>query len=242
MRDSLTSIIIPVFNEAPYIVRTIKQCLSLPLNKEIIVVDNNSSDGSYELAQSYLDHRGPDGVSLYREPRRGKANAITLGIQMSRGRFIVFHDADQEYDHSYIPPMVALLAKHDAVHGCRICNPYAISLGPYMANKYLLWLIRKKYKKNVNDIFTGQRAYRRSFLRGMTFLSRGFELETELTIRTLAGDYSFAEIQVTYSPRTKSEGKKIGFKDFVTILNLFNRMSRVIEKEHCTKLGALQTG
>lgn len=242
MPDNLTSIIIPVFNEAPYIVRTIEQCLSLPLNKEIIIVDNNSNDGGYELVRSYLDDRNPSGISLYREPKRGKANAITLGLEKSSGDFIVFHDADQEYDHNYIPVMVELLGKHDAVHGCRICKPYAISLGPYMANKYLLWLIRKKYKKNVNDIFTGQRAYRRSFLSGITLLSRGFELETELTIRTLAGDYSFTEIEVTYRPRTKSEGKKIGFKDFVTILNLYNRMSNVIEKERASKLHALQTG
>jgi glycosyltransferase involved in cell wall biosynthesis len=206
--------------------------MALPMEKEIIVVDNNSTDGSYGLVEEYIRHRGIGGqVVLIRALKQGKGNAIKAGLLCSHGDVIALHDADLEYDPAHLPSMVSLLGKFDAVHGCRLCRPYSIGVLPFLANKLILLMMRKRYRVDLNDIFTGQRVYTRSAIMGMPLSSCGFELETELTIRGLTNGLAIKEVDVSYKPRSRAEGKKIGLLDFISIVYTFERLGQRLSRE-----------
>jgi glycosyltransferase involved in cell wall biosynthesis len=228
--DKLTSIIIPVYNEADYIISVLDRCCALPIDKEIIVVDNNSTDNSYSLISDYAK-LSPCKLIVLKCTRQGKANAIRHGLLHARGDNIVFQDADGEYDPKYIFPIVEELQHYSVVHGCRICRPYAIGIGPFLANKILLSLIQNKFNISVNDIFTGQRGYRRNVLEQFEISSKGFELETELTMFTIYIGFMFKEIDVPYVPRNKTEGKKISMRDFLAILFSYFSVSHRLSKK-----------
>lgn len=227
----LTSIIIPMYNERPFIVDVVDRCAALPIDKEIIVVDNGSTDGSCEAVMSHVEAECLRGVHVVLCPDRGKAMAVKCGIARSRGDVVVLQDADGEYDPQYIPLIVQHLADHDAVHGVRVTRPYVLGLGQFVANKLLLGLICRRFDARLTDIFTGQRGLRRSLLSSMEITSRGFDLETELTLCALAAGSRIAEIEVTYRPRTRAEGKKIGLTDFVSILWKFEVLSARLMKK-----------
>lgn len=237
MTDSLTSIIIPMFNESSWILRTLTLCCDLQIKKEIIVVDNNSSDGSHSIVEDFIKQRNLQReVILLSEEKKGKANAVRKGLSVAKGDYIVFHDADLEYDPRFIPQLVHELRDCDVVIGCRNCRPYLISIPAFIANKVLLNMIQKKYSVHISDIFTAQRGFKHSVITGLPITSERFEMETELTIRTLEEGYKFKEIDVFYSPRSRDEGKKIGIKDFFLILWKYYFVSRRISLEKRQKL------
>lgn len=232
MTDSLTSIIIPMFNESSWILRTLTLCCDLQIKKEIIVVDNNSSDGSHSLVEDFIKQRNLQReVILLSEEKKGKANAVRKGLSVAKGEYIVFHDADLEYDPRFIPQLVNELRDSDVVIGCRNCRPYSISIPAFIANKFLLKMLQRKYSVNICDIFTAQRGFKRSVIVGLPITSEHFEMETELTIRILEEEYKFKEIDVSYSPRSRDDGKKIGLRDFVLILWKYYTVSRQVAYE-----------
>jgi len=237
MTDSLTSIIIPMFNESSWILRTLMLCCDLQIKKEIIVVDNNSSDGSYSMVKDFIARRNlHKEIILLSEQKKGKANAVRKGLSVAKGDYIVFHDADIEYDPRFIPRLVHELQNCDVVTGCRNCRPYSISVTAFIANKVLLKMIQKKYSVNISDIFTAQRGFKRSVISSIPFTSERFEMEIELTIRTLEEGFKFKEIDVSYLPRSRDEGKKIGIRDFVLILWKYYSVGRQIALEKTQKL------
>jgi len=211
----MVSIIMPVYNERATVVEAINQLVAVDCDKEIIVVDNGSTDGSLELVSSL----GYKDLRVFLELKKGKANALRKGIEYSTGEYIIFHDADLEYSVASIPVIVTLLGQYDVVIARRVCPPYEIAVMPFIANKILLSLVRMRYGARLSDIFSGQRGFRRKVLLEMGIDSEYFEVETELTCKMLAGGYSFTECDVIYHPRTV--GKKIGFVDFLKILKTF---------------------
>jgi len=245
MTDSLTSIIVPMFNESSWILRTLTLCCDLQIKKEIIVVDNNSSDGSHALVEDFIEQRNLQGeVILLSEEKKGKANAVRKGLSVAKGEYIVFHDADLEYDPRFIPQLVHELRDCDVVIGCRNCRPYSISLPAFIANKVLLKMIQKKYSMHISDIFTAQRGFKRSIIYNLHFTSKSFEMETELSIRALEEGYKVKEIDVTYSPRSRDEGKKIGLRDFVLILWKYYSVGRQItlaKRQKLCEVGVMHT-
>lgn len=237
MTDRLTSIIIPMFNESSWILRTLTLCCALQIKKEIIVIDNNSSDGSHFLVEDFIKQRNLHReVILLSEKKKGKANAVKKGLSVAKGAYIIFHDADLEYDPKFIPRLVYELRDCDVVIGCRNCRPYSISISAFIANKVLLKMIQRKYSVNISDIFTAQRGFKRSAVLRFPITSERFEMETELTIRALEEGFQFKEIDVSYSPRSRDEGKKIGVRDFVLIFWKYYSVGRQIAIERRQKL------
>jgi len=210
--DKLVSIIIPCLNERNTILKVIDNVQQLPCNKEIIVVDNGSYDGTYQIIQNLAFNN----LKILREPRKGKGYALRKGIEHATGEYIIFQDADLEYDSSTIVDIIRLLNDYEAVITKRICYPYSIKILPFIANKIVIYLVKKLFHKSVSDIFTGQRGYRREVIERFNIESKGFEIETELTVKMLLHNIMFTECNVIYTPRSE---KRIGFFDFVVILN-----------------------
>lgn len=236
MADRLTSIIIPMFNESSWITKTLIRCCEIDLRKEIIVVDNNSSDNSYDLVRDFIYKQNlTREIILLTEKKQGKANAVKKGLSVARGDYVVFHDADLEYDPKFIPQIVRALEEHDFVIGCRVCRPYGIGIGPFIANKILLRLVQKKYSVSISDIFTAQRGFRKGVIDSLPLVSGNFEMETELTIRALNQGFSFKEIDVTYAPRSRGEGKKINVSDFFSIIFSYFSVSRRLSRKSVGK-------
>jgi glycosyltransferase involved in cell wall biosynthesis len=234
--NPLTSIVIPVFNESEHILTTLKKCCDLPIHKEIIVVDNNSTDNSHELVRSFID--GPDNgcrIRLERARKQGKASAMKVGLAIAQGDYIVFQDADMEYDPAFIVDITEALRHNDIIHGCRVCRPYDLGFLPYLANKVVLHMMTTRYKVRLSDVFTGQRGYKRGVILGLNIISEGFEIETELTIRAVLSGLRLKEIDIPYKPRTRREGKKIGLMDFVAIAYMYEKICLLVSRENKRK-------
>jgi len=215
----LVSIIIPALNEADTILDVISGCLMLSLRKEIIVVDNNSTDGTYRLVENFVaEGKAGNVVHLLRESARGKGAARRKGLKRAKGDAIVFQDADCEYNPASITALVENLNEYDAVFGCRVGRPYDISTAAFIANKLIIFLLNRRFHALLSDVLTGQRAFRRSALNHIGPASTGFDVETELTIKTLTMGYKWRQIDVPYSPRDRKNGKKIGLLSFISIL------------------------
>lgn len=212
----MISIIIPVLNEEKFIASTINKCRNLEIDKEIIIIDNGSTDGTAEILNSLNSYNN---FTILHEPQRGKGNAVRAGIKAAKGEFIALQDADDEYDPSHFREMLLAINKgYDIVYGVRVCSPFKMSLSSFVANKILLKLINLKKQKNnkISDIFTGQRLYRTEILKSFDVKSTKFNIETELTIKGLGLKHT--DVNVSYTPRSHFEGKKICFTDFLHIL------------------------
>lgn len=217
----LVSIIIPAYNEEDTILKVLSQCVSLLLHKEILVVDNGSTDDTALIIDHAITYNPAfRNVRLLSEPLKGKGNALRKGVANASGSFVVFHDADCEYDPKQIPLIVEALRSSPIVNGCRVGRLYDIGIGPFLANKIFLALITRYFKADLSDILTGQRGFSRNLLNSLELSSSGFEIETEMTLKALMKGLVIRELSVPYEPRDKRSGKKIGARDFIIILSL----------------------
>lgn len=236
----MISVIVPCLNEEKHIVKAVNDILSLDLADyvELIVVDNGSTDYTVDLVkQSILEfQKNPKenySIKFVREFKKGKANAVRKGLGVATGDIIIFQDADNEYDAKNIVNLVDTIKNgYDGAVGMRMTDFASMSIGSFVANKFFVYLIKKFYKINVPDVLSGQRAYRKSILDNIKIASMGFDMEIELTIKTIYNSIKY--IPVLYIPRSKLNGKKIRAKDFFVILSFFIKNHNAFAKNQLT--------
>lgn len=207
--------LVPAYNEAATIGQVIAKVLALAMVKEVIVVDDCSTDGTADIVSSFTDAR----VRYFRQPKNaGKTAAIQRALQEITGDVVIVQDADLEYDPSEIPNVVEpiLLDQADVVYGSRFLVRRAARVLYYyhrLANHALTVLSNLFTNLNLTDVETGYKAFRADVVRGMPLASKGFGMEIELTASMARLGLRIYEVPISYYGRTYEQGKKIGFRD-----------------------------
>lgn len=218
------SIIVPVFNEEATLPIIMSRLIALPIDKEIIAVDDASQDGSPALLKQLADQDGV--VVLTHTANRGKGAAIRTGLSRARGEYTVIQDADLEYDPGDIVRMLSTAEEHDAeaVFGSRILNPEAgISYRRfYWGGRLLTVVANLLYAVHITDESTCYKMVRTDLMKSLNLTCRRFEFCPELVAKLGRRKIRIYEIPITYSPRKIREGKKIRWHDgLVALWTLF---------------------
>jgi len=217
------SIIVPIYNEKKTLPGLLRSLRKVKLDKEIILVDDGSEDGSREFL---VKKKGRDVLVL--GVHGGKGSALRAGARGARGRFLVFLDADLEYSPGDIPLLVRQARKGRwAVFGSRYLRSYGHPMGVYyFGNRLLNFLLRRRHKTGLTDFETGLKLVPRNLFRKLRLRARGFDIEPELTLALLARGHPIVEVPVSYRPRSRAQGKKVRWQDGLRALVLLLRGER----------------
>jgi glycosyltransferase involved in cell wall biosynthesis len=215
------SILIPVYNERVTILEIIKRVQAVSFEKEIIAVDDGSTDGTRELLQEIEK----DGIIVLRHDKNlGKGAAIRTALTRATGDIIIVQDADMEYDPrdyvQLVQPIVEGRVK--VVYGSRFLGSrMAMFFWHMIANKMLTLMTNILYDAILSDMETGYKAFRADVIKSIPLRSRRFDFEPEITAKVLKRGNRIYEVPISYYGREYSEGKKIGMRDgFVAIWTL----------------------
>lgn len=229
----LLSVIIPVYNERDTIERILARVLSVPLRKELIVVDDGSTDGTRELLTVLQKKYGKKMILVMHEGNKGKGKAVQTGLARAKGDVIVIQDADLEYHPEEYPKAAALIQDGwaDAVYGSRFLGIHRVFLfWHYVGNKLLTLLCNMMTSGMLTDMETGFKLIRADVLRSLNIQSYTFDFEVEVTVKLFRHGYRVYEIPITYTGRGYDEGKKITWKDGVRALRALLKWGLTVRK------------
>jgi glycosyltransferase involved in cell wall biosynthesis len=222
------SVVIPVFNEAKTLEEALRRLLQVDFPKELVIVDDRSTDGSREL----LERISVEGVQviadgnpaqlaglkvLFQEKNQGKGAALRRAFSEATGDIVVILDADLEYDPRDIPKLIQPIADGDAdvVFGSRFTGTprRVLYFWHTMLNNLLTTMSNVSTGLNLTDMETCYKAFRADVLRNIQIDEDRFGVEPELTAKVARGHHRIYEVPISYHGRTYAEGKKIGWKD-----------------------------
>lgn len=215
------SILIPIYNERATVVEIVRRVQAVSFDKEIIAVDDGSTDGTRELLPQ-LEKEGV--IVLHHDKNQGKGAAIRTALTRATGDIILIQDADLEYDPrdytQLVQPIIEGRAK--VVYGSRFLGPrMAMFFWHMLANKMLTLMTNILYDAILSDMETGSKAFRADVIRSIKLRSRRFDFEPEVTAKVLKHGTRIFEVPISYFGREYNEGKKIGMRDgFVAVWTL----------------------
>ncbi|MER3499951.1 MAG: glycosyl transferase [Candidatus Fervidibacterota bacterium] len=218
------SIIVPVYNERATVLTVLEQVRRLPVSKEIIVVENCSTDGTRELLANY---EAPEVRIVLQAKNLGKGTSVKLGIAMAKGEWVIIQDADLEYDPNDILRLLDFAERTNsvAVFGSRLLtgNPQGM-WAFYMGRVVLNLIFRLLFAATTTDVATCYKLVRAEIAKQLRLFCSGFDLDFELASALRRLGYPIAEVPISYRPRTVAEGKKIrpmdGLRAIATMLRV----------------------
>lgn len=236
------SVIMPVYNERATLEEVVQRVRSvdltinvtgdnpllqkpMTLEREIVIVDDGSTDGTREVLDRWRAALPPDMQIIYHEKNQGKGAALRTGFQNAAGDVFVVQDADLEYDpRDYVKLLEPLLeGRAPVVYGSRFLGGprSAMSLTHTLGNKFVTIVTNLLYGTSLSDMETCYKCFRRDVIDGMRLNSRTFEIEPELTAKILKRGYDIFEVPISYNGRTFHEGKKLDWRDgFIAVRTL----------------------
>lgn len=213
------SVIIPVYNEKETVAEILHQVKSLNLEKEIIVVNDGSTDGTKEilnkekLNESIIIHHSHMNI--------GKGGAIRKGLEYVRGETVIIQDADLELSPQDYPRLLEPIRRGvaDVVFGSRLLNGRnKMGILRFWSNRLLTFLTNMLYGTSLTDIGTGYKVFKKEVIKDIRLNCLGFEWDAEVTAKALRLGYKIYEVPVSYYPRAKYEGKKINWFDGLKVV------------------------
>ncbi|HAV92511.1 TPA: glycosyl transferase [candidate division WOR-3 bacterium] len=219
------SVIIPAYNEKEYILQLIEKVLAVKIDKEVIIVDDMSKDGTREILQKIKY----DNVRVFfHTENKGKAGAIRTGAEHATGDIVIIQDADLEYDPEDYPILIKPIIeeKCDVVYGNRFSkeNVGKLTLIQFLGNMVMTLSTSLIIGKRINDMETCYKTVRADYFKRINITSKGFGIDPEITIKLLKMKARLMEVPIRYYPRDYNHGKKIKPKDairtFYTIIKM----------------------
>jgi glycosyltransferase involved in cell wall biosynthesis len=206
------SFLIPAYNEAASIGEVLDRVDALPFDKQVIVVDDGSTDATAELVESR------NGVVLLRQRNQGKGAAIRHAIEYIDGDIAVIQDADMEYDPAEVPRLIEPIERGsaDVVYGSRLRGgeaQRAYMFWHLVGNRFLSLLTGVLYNTTISDMETGYKAFRSDVLRSLDLRQSDFAIEPEITAKVCLRNLRVYELPISYYGRTYEEGKNITWRD-----------------------------
>jgi len=211
----------PVYNEARTVDQAIREAIGteLPIEHELVVVDDGSTDGTSQILDS---SDWPDGVRIYRHERnQGKGAAVRTALSHARGEFSAILDADLEYAASDLAVLLPPLLRGDAnaVFGVRAFNGYTSHSFLYvLGNRGVTLVANVLFNVYLGDLMTCHKAIRTELFRGLPLSARGFDIEPEIAARLVQRGERIYEVPISYRARSTDEGKKLTAVDGLRVV------------------------
>jgi glycosyltransferase involved in cell wall biosynthesis len=220
------SVIIPVYNERETIAHVLQRVLAVGVEKEVIAVDDGSTDGTGQILDAISDQR----VHVMHQPRNiGKGASIRAGLEHVMGDAVIIQDADAEYDPGDYPNLLepVMKGRADFVYGSRFLGgaeglaqggPEGMRFANRVFNRVIAALARTLFRFPLTDEATCYKLFRTDVIKSLPLRCRKFEFCPEVTAKALKRGWRLAEVPITYRARGRKEGKKIGWRDGVRAL------------------------
>ena len=224
------SLVVPVYNEVGTVATVVERLreIPLPIDREIIVVNDGSTDGTRELLDG-LAAADPALTVVHSQENRGKGHAVRVALARARGTIVAIQDADLELDPAQIASLVApiLNGETKVVYGSRFLagRPAAPAL-TIAANRTLTWITNLIYRSSLTDMETCYKVMRLDVARSLSLTADRFDIEPEITAKLLRAGHRIVERPVTFSPRSNAAGKKLRWRDGVMALQALWRHRR----------------
>ena len=236
------SVVIPVFNEVKTIDKIVDRVIKEKTLKEVIIVDDGSTDGTWEEIKAqrskisracFSEIKDQKTLKIFRNERNlGKGAAVREGIKEAKGDILIIQDADLEYDPKYYSELLApiIANKTQVVYGSRLKTMKLTFWGKnktplplhYLANRFLSAITNFLYGSKLTDMETCYKVMTKEIYQNLNLVSDRFEIEPEITAKILKKGYRIYEVPITTKPRSYKEGKKIKAKDtFLALFTLF---------------------
>ena len=214
------SVVIPVYNEKKTLNELILRVEAVSIDKEVIIVDDASTDGTRDLLKKYEKKEGFE--VIYQPKNKGKGAALRAGFEIVKGEVIIIQDADLEYNPKDFHVLLGQIfdKRADVVYGSRFLggSHRVLFFWHYLANKFLTTLSNMFTNINLTDMETGYKAFRREVIESISLKSNRFGFEPEFTMKVAQRKFVIYEVPISYDGRDYSEGKKINWKDGVAAL------------------------